>query len=151
VVTEAVRRCSAVADHWEIELVPMLFLPQGDEPEPTIRGDEELLCAMVTNLVLNAIRHSPVGRPVEVGLTVADGSFRIAVRDAGPGVPADSVGQLFQPFGSLKRGGASASGTGLGLVIAKSIAEFHGGSIAYTSLPTGGCEFAICLPQLLTV
>jgi len=148
VVAAAVRRCSAVAAHWEIDLVPRLLLPSADEPEPMVRGDEELLCAMLTNLILNAIRHSPVGQPVTIELTAEGDRSHITVRDAGPGVPPESVGKLFQPFTSLRQEADPAPGTGLGLAIVKSIAELHGGSGAVRKVPAGGCEFAVTLPTM---
>ncbi len=142
------RRTRAVAAHWEIDLVPRLLLPSADEPEPMVRGDEELLCAMLTNLILNAIRHSPVGQPVTIELTAEGDRSHITVRDAGPGVPPESVGKLFQPFTSLRQEADPAPGTGLGLAIVKSIAELHGGSVAVRNVPAGGCEFAVTLPTM---
>jgi two-component system heavy metal sensor histidine kinase CusS len=147
VVTEAVRRCGAVAAHWEIDLVPRLFLPRAEESEPMVRGDEELLCAMLTNLILNAIRHSPVGQRVTIGLTADGNHSRIAVHDCGPGIAPESVGQLFRPFTSVERDGGPPRGIGLGLVIVKSIAELHRGSVTVSSPSGGGCEVVICLPR----
>lgn len=147
VITEAVRRCSSVAAHWEIDLRPELVLPRDDEPEPMVRGDEELLCAMLSNLIFNAIRHSPVGHPVEINLATDETHSSITVRDHGPGIAPESLGQLFQPFASLSREGDPASGTGLGLTIVRSIAELHRGSITVSIPPDGGCEFTVRLPR----
>ncbi len=105
---------------------------------------------MLTNLILNAIRHSPVGRPVQIELAAEGDRSRITVRDAGPGVPAESVGKLFQPFACLRPAGEPGPGTGLGRASVKGIAELHGGSVTVRNVPGGGCEFAVVLPTIST-
>lgn len=150
VIDEAVRRCQPVAEHWNTTLLPRLLLPEGDEPEPLVRGDEELLCAMVTNLVLNAIRHSPLGGQIDIDLAVEHDSARIAVRDTGPGIPPELIGQIFHPLSGDSRERGLVRGTGLGLMIVRSVAELHGGSIKAANLPVKGCEFSVRLPLALT-
>jgi len=146
VVTEAVARCITQANQREVRLVPRLWLPGPEEPELIIKGDEDLLCSLVVNLIHNAIRNSPAGGTVETELNLAGGQIRIAVRDRGPGVPEEYVDRIFDEFFRIP-GRASTSGrVGLGLAIAKSIAQFHGGSISVANSPGGGCVLIVRLP-----
>ena len=69
----------------------------------------------------------------------------MSVRDAGPGFPRGLADQLFEPFFSSK-----AEGTGMGLAIARSIIEAHGGTLAAENCPDGGALFTICLPEAAT-
>lgn len=146
VVTEAVARCSAQANQREVRLVPRLWLPGPKEPEPIVKGDEDLLCSLVVNLVRNAVRNSPAGGPVETELDLAGEEIRIAVRDGGPGIPEEFVERIFDEFFRIPGRDSSAGVAGLGLAIAKGIAQLHGGSISVANLPGGGCEFVVRLP-----
>lgn len=146
VVTEAVRRCAPLAAHWEVQVVLMLSEAGADEPEPLVQGDEELLCAMTTNLIHNAIRHSGAGKRVEVDLSVGPAQATLAVRDQGPGIPQHVGDDVFRPFVSLSPDNGADGGSGLGLTIARSIADLHGGSIRLANRPAGGAEAVVVLP-----
>jgi signal transduction histidine kinase len=95
-----------------------------------VKGDPDLLQSMFRNLIDNAIKYSPEGSPVEVRVT--NEAYRIItdIHDFGPTIPPDQVERLFRRY---ERGNllvSKVSGTGLGLPIARRIAEMHGGNIS---------------------
>ncbi|MFL5925925.1 MAG: ATP-binding protein [Gaiellaceae bacterium] len=112
---------------------------------PTIRGDAERLRQVFGNLIENAVKYSPVGEPVEVRVSQSDGTVLVVVRDHGPGIRTNDQRLIFEKFGRVA-GAVSKPGTGLGLYIARSIAETHGGTIAVTSTPGHGATFTVRLP-----
>ena len=113
---------------------------------PGIRGDRARLRQVLGNLIENAVKYSPEGGEVRVSAAAANGAVRIAVRDAGPGIPPDQQRRIFEKFGRVDVPGASKPGTGLGLFIARSIAEAHGGSLDVSSGPEAGSTFTLTLP-----
>ena len=113
---------------------------------PTIRGDRARLRQVLGNLIENAVKYSPEGAEVRVSAAAANGAVKIAVRDAGPGIPRDQQARIFEKFGRVDVAGASKPGTGLGLFIARSIAEAHGGSLEVTSGAEPGSTFTLTLP-----
>jgi len=113
---------------------------------PGIRGDRARLRQVLGNLIENAVKYSPEGGEVRVSAAAANGAVRIAVRDAGPGIPPDQQRRIFEKFGRVDVPGASKPGTGLGLFIARSIAEAHGGSLDVSSGPEPGSTFTLTLP-----
>jgi signal transduction histidine kinase len=114
-------------------------------PLPRIRGDRERLRQVLSNLIDNAVKYSPEGDEVEISARRENGVVEIAVRDHGPGIAYDQQRLIFEKFG---RGEASGSkpGTGLGLFIARSIAEAHGGTLDVRSRPDAGAVFVLSLP-----
>ena len=110
-------------------------------------ADPERIHEVLTNLLTNAVRHSPVGGEVRVRGTPVTGGVRIEVGDEGPGVPPEDVERIFDRFyrvdASRKSG---AGGAGLGLAIARSIVELHGGSIRAEPRFPAGCRIVIDLP-----
>lgn len=102
-----------------------------DAPGPvTIAGDAELLRRAAENVIRNAIRYAPPQTPVEVRLATNGSSARLQVRDYGPGVPEESLGQIFDAFyrveGDRNR---ESGGVGLGLAIARRAVELHKGTL----------------------
>jgi signal transduction histidine kinase len=136
------------------EAVETAVLAQQDVPVvasvrgalPAIRGDRARLRQVLGNLIENAVKYSPEGGEVRVSAAAANGAVRIAVRDAGPGIPEDQQGRIFEKFGRVDVPGASKPGTGLGLFIARSIAEAHGGSLDVSSGAEPGSTFTLTLP-----
>jgi signal transduction histidine kinase len=136
------------------EAVDTAVLAQQDVPVvvsvpsalPTIRGDRARLRQVLGNLIENAVKYSPEGGEVRVSAATANGAVRIAVRDAGPGIPRDQQARIFEKFGRVDIPGASKPGTGLGLFIARSIAEAHGGSLDVSSGAEPGTTFTLTLP-----
>jgi signal transduction histidine kinase len=115
------------------------------EPLPQVRGDAERLRQVLTNLIDNAIKYSPAGGDVEVRAYREDGRLRVDVSDQGPGIAKDDQRLIFEKFGRVS-GGTARPGTGLGLFIARSIAEAHGGLLEVASAPDHGSTFTLELP-----
>jgi signal transduction histidine kinase len=113
---------------------------------PHIRGDRERLRQVLGNLIENAIKYSPSGGEVEVRAQPEDGTVKISVADHGPGIPADQQRIIFEKFGRADVPGGTKPGTGLGLFIARSIAEAHGGTVDVRSSPNAGSTFTLTLP-----
>jgi signal transduction histidine kinase len=115
------------------------------EPLPRVRGDAERLRQVLMNLIDNAIKYSPAGDEIEVRAYTEDGHVRVDVRDRGPGIAREDQRLIFEKFGRVTTGNARP-GTGLGLFIARSIAEAHGGTLEVTSVPKKGSTFTLALP-----
>jgi signal transduction histidine kinase len=116
------------------------------EPLPIVRGDRERLRQVLANLIDNAIKYSPTGDVVDVHAYAENSEIRIDVRDRGPGIAKENQKLIFEKFGRVNAGGVGKPGTGLGLFIARSIAEAHGGSIEVRSAPDQGALFTLALP-----
>lgn len=112
---------------------------------PRVRGDRERLRQVVVNLVDNAVKYSPTGEAVQVVARTDNGSLRVSVEDRGPGIPPEQQQLIFEKFGRTRVGGGKP-GTGLGLFIARSIAEAHGGTLDVRSAPGEGSTFTLSLP-----
>jgi signal transduction histidine kinase len=112
---------------------------------PNIRGDRERLRQVLQNLVDNAVKYSPEDAEVIVSAVASDGSVRVQVTDAGPGIPPEDRRLIFEKFGR-SASGAAKPGTGLGLFIARSIVEAHGGTIDVASASGHGATFVVELP-----
>jgi signal transduction histidine kinase len=113
---------------------------------PAIRGDRERLRQVLSNLIDNAIKYSPEGEEVVVRALRDDGRVQISVVDRGPGIPFDQHRLIFEKFGRADVPGGSKPGTGLGLFIARSIAEAHGGTLEVESRAEAGATFTLTLP-----
>jgi signal transduction histidine kinase len=117
------------------------------DPVPRVHGDADRLRQVVMNLLDNAIKYSPEGGEVQVRVHSDDGRVRVDVRDSGPGIAADDQKLIFEKFGRVVTpGGGTQPGTGLGLFIARSIAEAHGGALDVRSAPEQGATFTLELP-----
>jgi signal transduction histidine kinase len=111
------------------------------------RGDEDLLRQAVLNVLQNAVQHTPAGGSVAVMIAQEADAIRIRVRDEGPGIPPGDEGRIFDRFVQLdpsRRG----QGTGLGLPIARWIAEAHGGTLVLEKSGPGGSVFCVSLPTV---
>jgi two-component system sensor histidine kinase HydH len=108
-----------------------------------IDADGDQLRQVVLNLVLNALDVMPAGGTLGLAVRPGDGNngVTLTVTDTGPGVRADILPRLFEPFATGKE-----TGLGLGLVVSKRIVEDHGGTIAGENPPAGGARFTVRLP-----
>jgi signal transduction histidine kinase len=96
------------------------------------------------NLLDNALRYAPGGSAIEIEAAARDGMVRVTVADHGPGIPANERTRVFERF--HRSPGASGSGAGLGLAIARTIVEAAGGRISVADTPGGGATFVVELP-----
>lgn len=116
-------------------------------PLPAVRIDPERILQVLRNLLGNAVKFTPAGGQVSVTAKPLDGKLEIAVRDSGPGIPAESLISIFEKFNQGGRpSGNARSGTGLGLAIVKSIVSSHGGKIWAESQLGQGSAFIFVLP-----
>ena len=115
------------------------------DPLPVVRGDPERLRQVLMNLIDNAIKYSPAGDQVDVHAYAENGRVRVDVRDRGPGIAREDQRLIFEKFGRVTSGN-TRPGTGLGLFIARSIAEAHGGTLEVSSAPEHGAVFTLDLP-----
>jgi signal transduction histidine kinase len=118
-------------------------------PPVTLCADEALLRRAVWNLVENAAKYG--APPITLGVHSEGDRVALTVSDEGPGIPATDRERVFAPFyrGERARTPGGARGVGLGLTLARRIAEVHGGSIAVAAAPRGdahGCQVVITLP-----
>ena len=116
------------------------------EPLPQVRGDAERLRQVLVNLIDNAIKYSPAGDEVEVRAYSEADRVLVDIRDHGPGIAPEDQRLIFEKFGRVTSGN-TRPGTGLGLFIARSIAEAHGGTLAVSSTPRHGATFTLELPR----
>jgi heavy metal sensor kinase len=114
-------------------------------PEIPFLGDEELLKRMLVNLVQNAVRHTRAGGVVSIDLSNGS-AIAIDVTDEGPGIAAEDRERIFDRFVQLDRS-RRGSGSGLGLPIARWIAEAHGGALTVESSGSAGSTFRVVLPK----
>lgn len=111
---------------------------------PAVRGDPDKLAQLFTNLIDNAVKHSPQGAAVTVRGARENGEAVVHVRDAGSGLPGGAQTRLFRRF--YRGENAQRDGAGLGLAIAQAIATAHGGKITARNVDGGGAEFTVRLP-----
>jgi two-component system phosphate regulon sensor histidine kinase PhoR len=111
-----------------------------------ILADREQIRSVLVNLLTNAIKFTPDGGRVGIGVHAADGETVVAVRDTGIGIRAEDLPNLFQRFYRAPSSGQHAPGTGLGLSIVKEIVQRHGGRIHVDSRPGEGSTFTVRLP-----
>jgi signal transduction histidine kinase len=112
---------------------------------PNVRGDRERLRQVLQNLLENAVKYSRAGEEIDVRTWAKNGRVHVAVEDTGSGIPREQHGLIFERFGRANVG-LGKPGTGLGLFIARSIAEAHGGRLTVESAPGEGATFTLELP-----
>jgi heavy metal sensor kinase len=115
------------------------------EAQCPVRGNESLLQRMVANLIDNAIKYTPFQGEIRVRVVCANESVRTMVQDNGPGIAPMHQERVFSRFYRADQS-RSPSGAGLGLTLARAIAQAHGGEITLDSRPGTGCTFEVSLP-----
>jgi two-component system, NtrC family, sensor histidine kinase KinB len=130
-------RSAAEAEGVELQVV---------EPEPglAVQADAERVRLVLTNLLANAVRHTPRGGRVELGARAAGNAVRFEVRDTGEGIPREHLPRIFDKFYRVP--GARSGGVGLGLYISREIVDSHGGTMGVESEPCKGSRFWFTLP-----
>ena len=117
-------------------------------PLSTLEVDPGRMTQVLTNIVDNAVRHTPEGGRITLGARQTGGNVELSVQDSGPGVPPGMLDRIFERFyrtdSSRQREGDG--GSGLGLAIAKSIVQAHGGQLSAESEPEKGLRIVISLP-----
>ena len=115
--------------------------------DPEVSADPALLERIIANLVSNAFRHTPAGSSVWVRVvTESDRTLTLTVEDDGDGIVDDLKEVIFAPYARLA--GSDRPGTGIGLFLVRSFAEFHGGTAVCCDRVGGGASFQVSLPQL---
>ena len=108
-------------------------------------ADPDRIDLALTNLLTNALRHGPQGRPVQLRAERIDGGVRLEVQDEGPGIAPEYQPRLFEKFYRVP--GSAPGGAGLGLSIVRDVVEAHGGKVGVRSQPGEGSVFWIELPD----
>jgi heavy metal sensor kinase len=116
------------------------------EAEVRMPGDEALLRQMTLNLLDNAVKHTPAGGRVRLCLRTRNGTAEIAVSDTGWGIPVEDRERVFERFVRLDTARDTSGGAGLGLPIARWIAESHRGTLALLASGPSGSTFVVRLP-----
>ena len=110
-----------------------------------LQTDPVRLQQILTNLLSNAVRHSPLGGTISVALREIKQGWEFVVQDEGPGIPVDVQERIFEPFERFDPD--SGIGTGLGLPVSRRLADVLGGRLTVSSRPEGGAAFTLTLPS----
>ena len=120
------------------------------DPDARLTGDPDELHRMIVNLLENAVRHTPGGSRIELGLVRNGSEATLEVSDDGPGLPEGMEQQVFERFvrgaGPVDRHASKGEGTGLGLSIVRAVADAHGGEVTAGPSEAGGARFRVTLP-----
>ncbi|MEV0406557.1 HAMP domain-containing sensor histidine kinase [Actinoallomurus sp. NPDC050550] len=143
---DALHDLRALDPHRPVTLTGPSGGPPGDAP---VLGDEARLRQVTTNLVGNAVAHTPPGTPVRIGVGTENGPAVLELHDDGPGMTRAQADQVFERFyradGARTR--AEGGGAGLGLAIVDSLVTAHGGRVEVDTAPGEGATFRILLPR----
>ena len=112
---------------------------------PEVVADAGLLERVIANLVQNALRYSPAGQPVRLAGSAHGDRVELRVIDRGPGIPADAVATLFEPFQRHGDTPGPGAGVGLGLAIARGFTTAMGGTVTADETPGGGATLVVTL------
>jgi two-component system, OmpR family, sensor histidine kinase BaeS len=106
-------------------------------------GDPDRITQVISNLISNALQHTPAGGKIQITLSLAN-DITLEVQDSGPGIPTDHLERIFDRFHRVDASRSRASGgTGLGLAIVRTIVELHSGSVGVRNARDGGAVFSV--------
>lgn len=143
--SDVVQDARVRAPHRQVTLISLEGGDQGTQP--VVVGEDGGLRQVLTNLVANALAHTPEGTPVEVALGTLGSRVVVEVRDHGAGLDPETAGRVFERFYRADRSRSRASGgTGLGLAIVVAIVSRHHGQVGHRPTPGGGATFRVELP-----
>ncbi len=126
-----------------------LHIESAGLPDLWLRADPRRLKQVLLNLLSNAVKYNRERGRIAVGAQLrAPGRVRLSISDEGPGIPADRLGELFQPFNRLGAESGEVEGTGIGLTITRQLIELMGGSVGVDSPAGQGATFWIELPLM---
>jgi PAS domain S-box-containing protein len=142
-IAQAIRSCASLAERLKVRIVNNIkkeFAP--------VLMDQRRLPQVFSNLLENALHHSPYGGTITVeanAVNVEDGQkwIECSIKDGGPGIKSDDLARIFEPFFTRRRGGI-----GLGLSIVQRIVDEHGGKVSANNLPEGGASVTVRLPLM---
>jgi two-component system sensor histidine kinase BaeS len=138
VIDDAVTAIAATATRRDVTLTTV-----GTElADLELDADPVRLGQVVTNLLTNAVRHTPPGGTVTITASTGAATITVTVADTGPGIAGDPE-RVFDRFARS----ADSGGSGLGLTIARQLVEGHGGTVTAANSPTGGARFTVTLPR----
>ena len=121
----------------------------GGTSDAAVYGDAPMLTTAFRNLIDNAVRYSPEGSRVGIGLASRDGMVQVAVTDQGPGIAPEEQERVFERFYRIDSARSRhTGGTGLGLSIVKHVVANHGGEVDLWSRPGQGSTFTVRLPEM---
>ena len=142
VAASAVAESISFGDQYGVDL-----LLEDEAQGLSITGDSDRIIQVLTNLLSNAVKASSSGSPVTLKLKTCDFAARVEVVDTGSGIPLEFQARIFDRFSQADSGDKRRkNGTGLGLNIARSIVEKHGGTMGFNSVPGEGTVFYFDLP-----
>ena len=142
IVAEAVDRNRLTAEGKAITITV------GGHTQDRIFGERDLLMTAFRNLIDNAIRYSPEGTNVGVGVRSRDGLVQVSVTDQGPGIAPEEQERIFERFYRVDAARSrQTGGTGLGLSIVKHVISNHGGEVTLWSRPGQGSTFTVRMPR----
>jgi len=145
-LTDVVKDCARAAQVLASRKGVRLKL-ENDSTSIALNADEELIKRMILNLLDNAVKYTPEGGEISLALEKHNGSAEIVVRDTGIGLSQTDQQRVFDRFYRVDKARSRAlGGAGLGLSIARSIVEAHGGNITIDSTPRHGSTFTVSLP-----
>jgi signal transduction histidine kinase len=139
------RVAARFAPQAQAQCIDLVVAPHGTIP--AIQGDSQRLEQVLNNLLSNALRHTPTGGRVTLGLSATANGARITVQDTGEGIASEDLPHVFERFYRSDRARERGDGhTGLGLAIARELVRAHGGDISASSVPGQGTIVMVDLP-----